>query len=309
MNAIETTDLTKQYGGVTALNQVNLQVPAGSIYGFIGLNGAGKTTTMRILLNMIKATSGSVRLLGEDVQHVKNDFWNKIGYLIETPQSYSQLTTYENLELYARLREIPSGVRADRIEQYMAELGLTAYRNQRVRELSLGNRQKIGLIKALIHEPELLLLDEPTNGLDPQGLNQVRLLLQKLAKKGTTVFLSSHILAEMEQMLTHVGFLNHGRLIRQTDYQDFLGQRQQPLIATFVNADETLRAQRVLSASAIRSTCADTTLTIQAPTKSPKIIQALVTQNVVPISWQKKQIRLEDQFLAMLDSEDSNAHH
>jgi len=307
MNAIETKNLTKQYGGLKALDQVNLQVPSGSIYGFIGLNGAGKTTTMRILLNMIRATSGSIRLLGEDTKHVKSDFWNKIGYLIETPQSYLQLTTYENLELYARLREIPSGVRADRIAQYMDELGLTAYRNQRVRELSLGNRQKIGLIKALIHEPELLLLDEPTNGLDPQGLNQVRLLLQKLAKKGTTVFISSHILAEMEQMLTNVGFLNHGRLIRQSDYQDFLEQRQQPLMATFVNADASLRAQRILDASNISSTCADATLTIQDPTDPQKVVQTLVTQNIVPISWQKKQNSLEDQFLNMLDSEDTHA--
>lgn len=308
MGAIETKNLTKQYGTLKALDQVNLQVPSGSIYGFIGLNGAGKTTTMRILLNMIRATSGSVRLLGEDVNHVKNDFWNKIGYLIETPQSYRQLTTYENLDLYARLREIPSGVRADRIEQYMDELGLTAYRDQRVRELSLGNRQKIGLIKALIHEPELLLLDEPTNGLDPQGLNQVRILLQKLAKNGTTVFISSHILAEMEQMLTHVGFLDHGRLIRQSDYQDFLDQSQQPFIATFVNAGAAMKAQRVLATSNISSACADTTLIIQTSIEPPKIIQTLMTQHIVPVSWHKKQVNLEEQFLTIL-AEDSNANN
>lgn len=309
MNAIETKNLTKQYDGLQVLDQVNLQVPSSSIYGFIGLNGAGKTTTMRILLNMISATSGSVRLLGEDVKHVKPDFWNKIGYLIETPQSYRQLTTYENLELYARLREIPSGIRADRIEQYMDELGLTTYRNQRVRELSLGNRQKIGLIKALIHEPELLLLDEPTNGLDPQGLNQVRILLQKLAVNGTTVFISSHILAEMEQMLTNVGFLDHGRLIKQSDYKDFLGQGKQPFIATFVNPDEALKAQRILGASKISSTCANATLAIPASTRPQKVAKTLVTQNVIPVSWHKKQINLEDQFLTILNSEDSNANN
>ncbi|VDG20419.1 ABC transporter, ATP-binding protein [Lactobacillus zymae] [Lactiplantibacillus mudanjiangensis] len=216
MAAITTTNLTKRYSKFIAVNQVNLNVETGAIYGFIGLNGAGKTTTMRLLLNMLKPTDGKAILFGQDVRRAPAAFWNQVGYLIETPHAYPHLTVAENLDLYGQLRLIPKTIRQHRITDLMDRLELTPYRNVPVTNLSLGNNQKIGLIKALIHRPRVLLLDEPTNGLDPQGLAVVRQLLTHLAQdEGVTVLISSHILGEMEKMFTAIGILDHGTLLRQ----------------------------------------------------------------------------------------------
>lgn len=305
MNTIETNHLSKQYGEFQALQQVNLRVPAGSIYGFIGLNGAGKTTTMRILLKMIRSSSGEVLLMGKNIEHVSSDFWNHIGYLIETPQSYAHLTTFQNLDLYARMREIPRAIRFNRIDYYMNELGLTAYRNTAVRDLSLGNRQKIGIIKALIHEPQILLLDEPTNGLDPQGLNQVRLLLQQLAReKGTTVFISSHILAEMEHMLTDIGVLSHGHLIQQGRYTDFRSHASQHMIATFDQVEQARKAATILQAKKISYVVEQASLIISRPEQQDAAIKIMAAHHTLPASWHQQTDGLEQYFLKLLAKEE-----
>ncbi|GAY71972.1 ABC transporter ATP-binding protein [Lentilactobacillus kosonis] len=307
MYAIETKHLNKQYDKFQALNDVNLQVPKGSIYGFIGLNGAGKTTTMRTLLNMIRPSSGTAMLLGEDVRKVSSNFWNKVGYLIETPQSYSSLTTYENLEIYAQLREIPRHELKPRIDQFLEELQLTPYRDKPVKELSLGNRQKIGIVKALIHRPEILLLDEPTNGLDPQGLNQVRLLLQRLAHdEGATILISSHILAEMEQMLTHIGVLSHGKLIEQESYSDFTNHIEQQVVASFQNNEELIAAHGLLDNNGIINSINNNNLVIPDIKNIRSTISLLTNHSIIPTSWHPNSNGLEEYFLNLLDEEESS---
>lgn len=307
MYAIETRHLSKQYGHFQALTDVNLSVPAGSIYGFIGLNGAGKTTTMRALLNMIKPTSGEALILGQNVTQVKADFWNNVGYLIETPQAYANLTTQENLEMYTQLRKIPKSERESRINTYLEALDLIDYRDKPVKELSLGNRQKIGLVKALIHHPKVLLLDEPTNGLDPQGLNQVRLLLKHLVHdEGTTILISSHILAEMEQMLTHIGILNHGAMVRQESYADFTRRMQLKTIATFQTSAEQSHAQLLLNDHGIGATVLDGQLIISQRDDVKAAITLLAEHTIIPTSWHPQVNRLEDYFLNLLDGEAPN---
>jgi ABC-2 type transport system ATP-binding protein len=191
-------------------------VEEGEIYGFLGLNGAGKTTTIRMLLGMIRPTSGSIRLFGKDLTLTPSaratSVWNDVGYMVETPHAYPDLSVWENLEIIARLRGMFS---KSIIDEVIEHLHLTQYRDKKAKHLSLGNAQRLGLAKALIHKPKLLLLDEPINGLDPAGILEVREMLQDLARSGTTIFLSSHILSEIAKLATRIGIIHEGKLLKQ----------------------------------------------------------------------------------------------
>jgi len=211
MEIINTKSITKRFGATTAVDRISVQVMRGEIYGFLGLNGAGKTTLIRMLLGMIKASSGTVNLFGKRLQS-GFDQWNDIGYLVETPHAYPNLSVAENLKVYYRLRQLkdPSVVTA-----IMDKLQLTPYGDVKARYLSLGNQQRLGLAKALIHAPKLLILDEPINGLDPEGIVEVRNLLMDLVSAGSTVFLSSHILAEISKVANRIGIIHNGKLIKE----------------------------------------------------------------------------------------------
>jgi ABC-2 type transport system ATP-binding protein len=215
---VSATGLSKRYGGVTAVDGVDLRVDAGEIYALLGLNGAGKTTTIRMLLGMIRPTGGSVSLLGTAVGPGQRSVWARVGYLVESPAAYPELTVRENLEVVRRLRRI-----ADRrtVDEVIERLQLGPYASRRASTLSLGNAQRLGLAKALIHRPELLILDEPANGLDPAGVVEIRHLLRDLAQAhGATVFLSSHILAEVARLATRIGIIHEGRLLQEIDAED-----------------------------------------------------------------------------------------
>lgn len=210
MEIIKTGLLTKKYGDLKAVDNVSIHVKQGEIYGFLGLNGAGKTTTIRMLLGMIKPTSGEFKLFGQEISSLKNN-WNDVGYLVESAYSYPNLSVKENLKVYAKLR----GLNKTSVDEIIENLRLTKYKDIPAKNLSLGNQQRLGIAKALIHLPKLLILDEPINGLDPQGIVEVRELLLKLAKEGTTIFLSSHILSEISKLVTRIGIIHQGSLIRE----------------------------------------------------------------------------------------------
>ncbi|MFM9278043.1 ABC transporter ATP-binding protein [Paenibacillus jiagnxiensis] len=210
---IQTRNLIKQYGDRKVLDGISLSVKKGEIYGFLGLNGAGKTTIIRLLLGMIRPTSGAVLLNGKPVDAGDHSLWQRVGYLVETPYAYPSFTVRENLEIICRLRRL-SGTKP--IDEVLEKLKLTFYEHTKAKDLSLGNAQKLGLAKALIHNPDILILDEPTNGLDPAGIVQVRQLLQDLARNhGVTIFISSHILEEMSKMVSRIGIIHQGRLIQE----------------------------------------------------------------------------------------------
>src|SRR5512142_57826 len=177
---IETENLGKHYGDVTAVDQLSLRVAEGEIYAFLGLNGAGKTTTIRMLLGMIRPTTGTARVLGTRVTPGSREPWAGVGYLVETPHAYPELTLRENLEAARRLHP---GVPPAAVGRWIERLGLAEYADRRAGTLSLGNAQRLGLAKALLHEPRLLLLDEPANGLDPAGIVEIRGLLLELARE------------------------------------------------------------------------------------------------------------------------------
>jgi lantibiotic transport system ATP-binding protein len=202
---------------VTVLNDINMQVPAKSIYGFLGPNGAGKTTTLRLLLGLLKKQQGSIEIFGKELQSDKINILKKIGSLIEQPSIYGHLTARENLEVYRKLY----GAGKERIEEVLKLVNLTYTKNKKAKQFSLGMKQRLSIAIALLPKPELLVLDEPTNGLDPNGIIEVRELIKTLNKEqGVTVLVSSHILAEVEKMATHVGIIHKGKLVFQGGLQD-----------------------------------------------------------------------------------------
>jgi len=212
---IRTDHLTKHYGRVHALNNVSISIKKGEIYGFLGLNGAGKTTTILLLLGIINPTSGSSFLYGEKVSAGNNRLWNNVGYLLERQYSYPELTVSENLEIIRHLRNISDRKSIDTI---ITRLKLDPYKEVRAKNLSLGNTQRLGLAKALLHNPDILILDEPANGLDPAGIVEIRELLKDLAFiRGVTIFISSHILEEISRLATRIGIIHQGNLIQEID--------------------------------------------------------------------------------------------
>ncbi|HYL99015.1 MAG TPA: ATP-binding cassette domain-containing protein, partial [Blastocatellia bacterium] len=207
--AIQTANLTRRYGSLTAVDGLSLEVPRGSIYGFLGPNGAGKTTTIRMLLGLINPDAGEVILLGLPLRRNRIALLSRVGTLVETPSIYPNLTGRENMEVTRRLRAVARS-RVDRVLQIVR---LDKDAGRKAIEYSLGMRQRLALALALLGDPELLILDEPTNGLDPSGIHEMRELIRRLpSEHNATIFLSSHLLSEVEQVATHIGIVNKGAL-------------------------------------------------------------------------------------------------
>jgi len=239
---IRTENLSKQYGDVLAVSDMSLNVRKGEIYGFLGLNGAGKTTTIRMLLGMIRPTSGAAYINGQKVYADNTNLWKHIGSLVEIPYSYPELTVRENLEIIRRLRFI-----ADKkvIDHVIEKLQLGPYADRKATNLSLGNAQRLGLAKALIHKPDILILDEPTNGLDPAGIFEIREMLSDMATNhGVTIFISSHILGEISRFATRIGIIHDGKLIQEVDTSQLDKLNRKRLL---INANDLKAARLVLS--------------------------------------------------------------
>jgi ABC-2 type transport system ATP-binding protein len=213
---IETTGLSKRFGHQLAVDGVDLAVPRGSVFGFLGPNGSGKTTTIRLMLGLASASSGSVRLLGQEMPGQLRDVLPRVGALVEGPAFYPFLSGAANLRRFdAADPGAPAATRKARVQSALERVGLTHAADKKVRAYSLGMKQRLGIANALLTPRELLVLDEPTNGLDPQGTREVRSLVRSLAADGATVFVSSHLLAEVEQICTHAAIMSAGRLVAQ----------------------------------------------------------------------------------------------
>jgi ABC-type multidrug transport system ATPase subunit len=239
-SVIRTRALVKRYGRLTAVDGVELDVREGDRYGFLGPNGSGKTTTVRMLLGLVLPTSGEVELLGST--HVRSVL-PQVGALVEGPAAYGHLSGRANLALSDAAGSGGSRrTRKARVEEVLGQVGLDAVDGRPVKAYSLGMRQRLGIAGALLRRPRLLVLDEPTNGLDPQGIREVRDLLLALNAQGTTVFLSSHLLAEIEALCTRVGVLDRGRLVAQ----DALSALQAPTGRTEVQTPDVAEAARLL---------------------------------------------------------------
>ncbi|WP_105618202.1 ABC transporter ATP-binding protein [Vallitalea okinawensis] len=222
---IETIGLTKHFGEQLAVDHVDLHVPKGKIYGLLGRNGAGKTTTMRMLLNLVRPSAGTVLLFGKAHCENPEKTYHKIGSIIEKPGFYENLTGGENLQILARLR---GQHRKDTINHALEIVGLDKEKSKVFSNYSMGMKQRLGIAAAIMHEPELLILDEPINGLDPIGIHEIRKFLLMLCKeKGVTILISSHVLDEVEQLADIIGVLHQGRLVEEVDMIQLNKQNRQ----------------------------------------------------------------------------------
>jgi ABC-2 type transport system ATP-binding protein len=224
--AIEVSGLTKVYGDRAALSNANFTVPSGSICGFVGPNGSGKTTTIRMLLGLITPTSGTAKVLGESISQPEK-YLPRVGAMIEGPAFYPALSGIENLKVLANLGGFPQS----RVVELLAKVGLADRGKSKFKTYSLGMKQRLGIAAALLPNPDLLMLDEPTNGLDPSGIHEVRELIRDLARSGTTVFVSSHLLSELEMICESLVMLREGKVLFSGLTQDLL-KAQRPLIVT-----------------------------------------------------------------------------
>ena len=237
---IETEDLGKHYGDVRAVEHLSLRVAEGEIYAFLGLNGAGKTTTIRMLLGMIKPTTGYAKVLQTRVRLGNREPWESVGYLVEIPHAYPELTVFENLEVARRLHP---GTEPKAVSQIIERLGLATYANRRAGTLSQGNAQRLGLAKALLHYPKLLILDEPALGLDPAGIVEIReLLLELTREQGVTVFMSSHILAEVSRLARRIGIIHKGHLLQELNMDELERNRRRRLLLRVRDIESAHRA-------------------------------------------------------------------
>ena len=238
MIIMDTNALTKQYGTQVVVNKLNMNVKKGEIYALLGRNGAGKTTTLRMIMGLLKPTSGEVRIFGEKLNTNNSKVFQRIGALIEAPSFYENLTAQENLELIASLRGIHN---ENAINNSLILVGLESENKKKVEKFSLGMKQRLGIALALMHEPELIILDEPTNGLDPIGIQQIRVLIRDLCnQKNTTFLISSHILSEVEQLADRIGIIEKGNLLEET-YMDDIGKYNRHYVKMAVsNAMQTI---------------------------------------------------------------------
>ena len=297
--AIEANGITKRFGDVLAVNELSLNIHKGEIYGFLGLNGAGKTTTIRMLLGMIKPSKGSVSLFGTKVQPGQRAVWQRVGYMVETPHAYPDLTVRENLEIVRQLRQLPD---KNIVEKIMEQMGLSSYANRLARVLSLGNAQRLGLAKALIHHPDLLLLDEPANALDPAGIVEVRNLLCGLAENnGVTIFISSHILSEVARLATRIGVVHQGKLVKELNTDELAEQEGQRLVADVRDTKAALaalaKAGITSKADCERALIITDKLALQNP---EKIATLLVEAGCPPARLVVEQKDLESYFLGLV---------
>jgi ABC-2 type transport system ATP-binding protein len=292
---VQTTDLTKTYGGVRAVDGVSLSVRAGEIYGFLGPNGAGKTTTLRIVAGLVRPTAGTVAVLGRKPGHPET--LARVGSLIESPGFYPYLSGRDNLRVLARY----AGVHPNRAGAALELVDLAERGDDKYAGYSLGMKQRLGVAAALLNDPELLILDEPTNGLDPAGIRDMRALVKELAAVGHTVLLSSHQLGEVEQICDRVGVVSHGKLIAESTVEELRGEPgllvgAEPLDVARASAERLVGPENVTVAGGKLQLRTD-------PAKAATVSRELHEAGVALTELRPLERHLEDVFLEMTDGE------
>jgi len=292
--SIETNNLSKNFGNVQAVQNVNLHVKKGEIYSFLGLNGAGKTTTIRALLGMIRPSEGNVKVLGQELGRGGRGPWAQVGYMVESPSAYPELSVRENLEVARRLHGLQNPKVVDNV---MEQLSITKYADRKAGTLSSGNFQRLGLARAMMHKPALLILDEPANALDPAGIVEIREMIIQLAREhGMTIFMSSHNLTEVDKLADRIGIIHKGKLIEELDADRLEIIRARQLIVDIhdlMKACDVLKNFQVVQLGEHRIAIQDRRA-IEAP---DTIATLLVNAGVPPYRLAIEQEDLENYFL------------
>nr|WP_295975760.1 ABC transporter ATP-binding protein [uncultured Bacillus sp.] len=294
---VQTNRLTKRFGRDYAVSQLEMKIPKGEIYGFLGPNGAGKTTTIRMLLGLMKPTSGTIEVFKKDLRKERINILKKVGSLVENPSYYPHLTAYENLEALRKVLGVPKS----RIHEVLEIVRLTEAANKKVNGFSLGMKQRLGIASALLNHPELLILDEPTNGLDPSGIIEIRHLIKRLPSEfGMTVLISSHLLSEIDQMATTVGILTKGEMIFQDSIEAMHKYDQQKIT---LNVSDSEAAWRSLLARGIRADHHEGRIFLNECTdkKVAQVVHNLVQDGYSIYRVEEEKRSLEDIFLQMVE--------
>lgn len=298
---IETNKLTKKFGSQRVVDNVNLKVKRGEIYGFLGPNGAGKTTTIRMLLGLARPTKGSIHIFGKDVKKEKLSILKKVGSLVEYPSYYGHLTAYENLETVRLLLDVPKS----RIDEVLSIVRLTKDAQRPVKGYSLGMKQRLGIATALLGNPELLILDEPTNGLDPSGIIEIRELIKSMPEEhGITIVISSHLLSEIDQMATQVGIISKGKMI----FQDSISKlREQSTSKIKLTVNDAESAWKTLLTHGYTTDLIHNKLSIEngSDERVAEIVKSLVQNDYDIYRVEEEKKSLEEIFLELTGQEGS----
>lgn len=302
MAIVEVEGLRKHYpgfrGGTLALDRVDLEVNAGGVFGFLGPNGAGKTTTIRCLLDLVRPTAGECRVLGTRSRGRLFEVIGRVGSIVETPMFFPRFSAVQNLSHLARLQ----GISRSAVSSALERVGLGGREKDLVRDYSLGMKQRLGLAAALIKDPELLILDEPAHGLDPRGINDVRRLLRELGNEGRTVFLSSHLLAEVQAICDRVAILSKGRCIAQGTVAEVLQRGRST--GVLVRMEEQERGSRVLEDAGFEvSVEADGLVVALDPSHAAEVNKALVSGGIYAREIRPLEVTLEEVFLELTREE------
>jgi ABC-2 type transport system ATP-binding protein len=297
--ALRAIALSKAYGKRLAVDHLDLQVDRGELFGFLGPNGAGKTTTIRMALGLIAPTNGSVEILGVEVRRNRAKVLPRVGALVEFPALYGYLSGRNNLRAFG---DLLGGVGEKRIDEVLEIVSLKGRDKDKVRTYSMGMKQRLGLAVALLNNPDLLILDEPANGLDPAGIVEMRDLLRGLAADGKTVFISSHVLTEVQQICTRVAIINHGKLVRLAPVAELLDAPGE--FAIQVDAPDALVAALRLQPWGLEARVEDGLVITRAPEGRGRTLIAFLVQNGHnPDSVSERQRDLEDIFLSLTGGE------
>jgi len=297
--AVATTGLTKRFRRQIAVDRIDLEVPGGAVYGFLGPNGSGKTTTIRMLLGLIAPTAGEISLLGSPMPAASRRVLRRVGSLVEGPAFHPYLSGRANLaRLDAADRYSDPRTSRMRIDSALDRVGLLAAANKRYRAYSLGMRQRLGIANSLLMPRDLLVLDEPTNGLDPQGTREVRHLIGELARDGATVLVSSHLLAEVEQICSHVGVMYEGRLVAQAPVTELRAGTAQIVRVDTDRTEDAARVLNELGLSEIATSAGYVTATL-GEVAVEKIVPNLVNACVPVLGFAVQRPSLEDVFVSL----------
>jgi ABC-type multidrug transport system ATPase subunit len=294
MSILKVENISKHFGNLKAVDELSFEVAAGEVFGFLGQNGSGKSTTIRMLLSLIHPTSGTIELFGKSLQKERNQILEQVGAIIERPDLYPYLSAREHLQLFAKVRK--QKINANAIEDTLDKVGLLDRAKDKVQTFSLGMKQRLGIAIALVHNPQLIILDEPTNGLDPQGIADIRKLIQDLAKEGKTILVSSHLLAEIEQVATQILIIHKGKKVVAGSTQALLDPQMK--IVQLKTLDDQLALQ-VLQTSSFNQYLLkrNNGLFLKMPTHEIPKLNASLIAAAVPIIGIEAKNSLEDYFL------------
>lgn len=297
---VNTKNLTRNFGKEKAVTGLDMKIKKGEIYGFLGPNGAGKTTTIRMLLGLMKPTSGTIHIFEKDLKKERMNILERVGSLVENPSYYPHLTAYENLEALRKILGVPKA----RIHEVLKIVRLSEVANKKVKGFSLGMKQRLGIAASLMNNPELLILDEPTNGLDPSGIIEIRHLIKRLAaESGMTILISSHLLSEIDQLATTVGIVTKGKMIFQ-DSIDVMRMYAQQNISIKVSDSE--KAWRSLLSNGIKADYHENGRILMSESNNVKVAEAvstLVQDGFSIFRVEEEKRSLEDIFLQMTKEE------